>query len=172
MEENTPKTGKYALKYGLMLGGISIAFVLMLFSLDMHYQGGAMVFLISVLLSLAFIIIGMLQFKKDNGGFISVGQALKVGVGISLIGGIIGVIFNQILAGVIDPDFMTKATEYQKGMLLESGLSMEQIEANIEMSKPFQTPVMQILFGLLYSIVAGFLLSLIPAFLIKKQETI
>ncbi|SFW15542.1 DUF4199 domain-containing protein [Cellulophaga fucicola] len=172
MEENLPKTGKYALNYGLILGGISVVFGLMLFSLDMHYQGGAMVFVVSMLLTLAFILIGMFQFKKANGGFISVGQALKIGVGVSLVGGIIGIIFNQILVGVIDPDFMTKATEYQKAMLLESGLTIEQIEANIEMTKPFQTPTMQILFGLLYSIIMGFILSLIPALLIKKQETI
>ena len=118
-------------------------------------------------------VIGMLQFRKDNNGLMSFGQALKIGVGIGLIGGIIGILFNQIMAGVIDPEMMNKAMEYQKGTLLETTkMTPDQIDAQMEMGKKFTTPSMQIVFGLVYSVVASFLLSLIPALILKKQETI
>ncbi|MDO6602726.1 DUF4199 domain-containing protein [Arenibacter palladensis] len=173
MEENQPKTGKYALTYGLILGAISVAFLLMLYSLDMHYQGGPMVMGVSLLITIAVIAIGMIQFKKDNKGFMSFGQGLKVGVGIGLIAGIIGIIFNQILAGVIDPEMMNKAMEYQKGLLMETTkMTPEQIDAQMEGAKKFTTPSMQIVFGLVYSVVASLLLSLIPALILKKKETI
>ncbi|MGB5553606.1 MAG: DUF4199 domain-containing protein, partial [Flavobacteriaceae bacterium] len=93
MEENQPKTGKYALTYGALLGGIGVVFAFMLYSMDMHYQGGIPVMVISILLSLAAIVIGLLQFKKANNGFMTFGQGLKIGVGICLIGGIIGILF-------------------------------------------------------------------------------
>ncbi|RAJ12471.1 DUF4199 domain-containing protein [Arenibacter echinorum] len=173
MEETKPKTGKYALTYGLILGAISVAFLLMLYSLDMHYQGGPMVMGVSLLITIAVIVIGMLQFKKDNGGFMSFGEGLKIGVGIGLIAGIIGIIFNQILAGVIDPEMMNKAMEYQRGLLMETTkMTPEQIDAQMEGAKKFTTPSMQIVFGLVYSVVASFLLSLIPALILKKKETI
>ncbi|MCK0145445.1 DUF4199 domain-containing protein [Arenibacter sp. F26102] len=173
MEETKPKTGKYALTYGLILGAISVVFILMLYSLDMHYQGGPLVMGVSLLITLAVIIIGMMQFKKDNKGFMTFGEGLKIGVGIGLVAGIIGIIFNQILAGVIDPEMMDKAMEYQKGMLMETTkMTPEQIDAQMEMGKKFTTPSMQIVFGLIYSVVASLLLSLIPALILKRQETI
>lgn len=173
MEETKPKTGKYALTYGLILGAIGIVFALMLYSLDMHYQGGTMVMGVSLLITIAVIVIGMIQFKKDNNGFMTFGQALKVGVGIGLIGGILGIIFNQILAGVIDPEMMGKAMEYQKGLLMETTkMTPEQIDAQMETIKKYSAPSMQIVFGLIYSVVISLLLSLIPALILKRKETI
>ncbi|MFT4832067.1 MAG: DNA-binding transcriptional regulator of glucitol operon [Psychroserpens sp.] len=172
MEENKPQTGKFALNYGLVLGGLSIVFALMLYSLDMHYQGGMLVLGVSVILMIAVIILGMLQFKKANSGFMTLGQGLKVGLGIAIVGGVIGILFNQVMAGVIDPEMMDKAMEYQKGVLMETTkLTPDQIDAQMEMGKKFSTPSMQIVFGLVYSLVAGFILSLIPALILKKQET-
>ena len=173
MEENTPKTGKFALIYGAMLGGISIVFSLMLYSADMHYQGGIMVVLVSLALSLAAIIVAIVQFRKANGGYMSFAQGLKVGVGVSLIGTIIGLIFNQIMTSVIDPDMMVKAIEYQKNLMLETtSMTPEQINQRIEMGQKINTPLMQFAFGLLFSLFIGFVFSLIPALILKKQENL
>lgn len=171
MEQNQPKTGKYALNYGVFLGIISIIFSLMLFSLDMHYQGGFAVMGVSIVLTIIFIVIAMMQFKKANNGFMSFGQALKIGVGLSLVGGIIGVLFNQVLINFIDPDTMTKAFEFQREQLISAGeLSIETIDAQLEMGKSFSTPAMQIAFGLVGSIIFGFILSLVPGLILKKSN--
>ncbi|SKB78393.1 DUF4199 domain-containing protein [Maribacter arcticus] len=173
MEENQPKTGKFALNFGLLLGVISIIFAFMLYTVDMHYQGGIPVMSISLALSLAMVIIAMIQFKKANGGFMTFGQGLKIGVGVCLIGGIIGIIFNQIMATVIDPDMMNKAMEFQKNQLLETTkMTIEQVEAQMELGKPFTTPTMQMVFGLIFSVVIGFVLSLVPALVLKKNENL
>ena len=171
MDENQPKTGKYALNFGLLLGGISVIFTFILYTMDMHYQGGIPVLIVSLLLSLAAIIIGLLQFKKANGGFMSFGQALKIGVGICLIGGIVSILFNQILVNVIDPETMNKAMEFARGQLQEAGnLNSDQIDQQLEMQKKFSTPVMQMAFGLIFSLFFGFVLSLIPALVLKKSR--
>ena len=173
MEENQPKTGKFALNYGLLLGGISVIFAIMLYSVDMHYQGGIAIMLISLVLSLAAVIFAMIQFRKANNGFMTFGQALKIGVGVCLIGGIIGIIFNQIMSNVIDPDMMTKAMEYQRNELLETtSMTMEQVDAQMEMGKKYSTPTIQIVIGLVFSLLAGFILSLVPALVLKKNENL
>ncbi|MBQ4914816.1 DUF4199 domain-containing protein [Maribacter sp. MMG018] len=173
MEENQPKTGKYALTYGLILGAISVIFAFMLYTADMHYQGGIAVMLISLAITLAAVIIAMLQFRKANNGFMTFAQGLKIGVGVSLIGGIIGIIFNQLMANVIDPEMMTKAMEFQRNQLMETtALTPEQIDAQMEMGKKFSTPTMQIVFGLIFSLFIGFVFSLIPALVLKRQENL
>jgi len=172
-EDIKPKTGKFALHYGLVLGALSVVFALMLYSMEMHYQGGFMVLGVSVVLSISCILLGMIQYKRANNNLMSFGEGLKIGVGVCLVGGIIGIVFNQIMAGVIDPEMMAKAAEYQKGLLLETTkMTPDQIDAQLEMGKKFSTPSMQIIFGLIFSVVLGFLLSLIPALILKKQETI
>ena len=171
MEENQPQTGKFALTYGAILGGISIVFALMLFSVDLHYQGGLMVMMVSLELSIAAIVFGMIQFRKENNGFISLSEAMKVGVGIALVGGIIGIIFNQLMINVIDPDMMAKAIEFQKASLMETtSMTTDQIDAQMEMGKSFSGPGMQIAFGLLYSLIVGLIISLISGLIVKRSE--
>lgn len=173
MEENQPNTGKYALTYGSIYGGMLVIFVLMLFSVDMHYQGGAMVVVISVLLAIAAIVFGMLQFRKANGGFMTLSQAMKVGVGIALVGGIIGIIFNQVMSNVIDPEMLNKAMEFQKEALLENTkMTPDQVDAQMEMGKSFSTPGIQIAIGLVFSLVSGLIYSLIAGLILKRTENL
>ena len=171
MEENQPNTGKYALTYGAILGGISVVFALMLYSVDMHYQGGMMVGLVSIALMIAAIVFGMIQFKKANNGFMTLGQAMKVGVGIALVGGIIGILFNQVMANVIDPEMMNKAMEFQKAALAESTkMTSDQIDAQMELGKTWSTPGIQIAFGLIFSMVLGLIISVISGLILRKQK--
>ena len=105
MEENKLTTGKLALKYGLIIAAISIVFNLMLYSQDLHYQIDLTRIFINIGIGLLFVIVAsvlaMKEFKKANDGLMSVSQGLKIGVGLSLISGIIGIIFSFVLAEFI-----------------------------------------------------------------------
>ena len=170
MENQKPKTGKFALNYGLILGVLFIILTCALFAMDMHYKGGMSVLLVSLLLMLGVIIYALMQFKKANGGFLSFGEGLKVGMGLCLVGGIISILFNLILSNVIDPEMMTKQLEYGRMQMEEAGIAQEQIEAQIEMSEKFPGPGMQVTFGLIFIIFTGFVLSLIPTLIMKNEE--
>ncbi len=169
-DQQQPKTGKFALNYGILLGAVSIVFGLMLYFLDMHYQQELSLLAVSIVIMLIVIIIGINQFKKANGGYLSFGQGLKVGVGIALIGGIIGMIYNLILTNVIDPDTAAKQLEYAKGKMVARGMTQEEISRQVEGMKMFSGPAIQIAMGLIFSLVLGFLLSLIPTLVMKKSE--
>ena len=107
MEENQPKTGKYSLNFGLILGGISVVFALMLFSMDAHYSRDPANTAISIAIMVAVTIWGIYSFRKANGGFLTIGEALKLGAGIALISGIVAVVYTMLLANVLDPEFAT-----------------------------------------------------------------
>ncbi len=169
-EQQKPKTGTYAIKYGLILGVISVIIAMMLYSMDMHYQQDWKVGVISMIIMIVVIVMAQLEFKKDNNGYMSLGQALKVGVGLSLIAGIIGVIFNQVLMHLIDPDTMQKALEYQRQQMAAAGMSSGEIDNAMEMGKGFRGSGMQIAIGLIGSLFLGFIFSLISGLAIKKTE--
>ncbi|MDG2371104.1 MAG: DUF4199 domain-containing protein [Flavobacteriaceae bacterium] len=172
MEKPTIQTSSYALNFGTMLGIASVFFSLMLFFLDAHYQGDTLSSTVPLILSVGFINFGIYQFKKDNTGFISLSQGLKVGVGIALISGIIGTIYGIILTEFLDPQFMDKTFEIAKQKMLDGNqeLSVEDANQAIEMSKKFTTLPIRIAGGLLGSIFIGFLISLIGGLILKKSK--
>ena len=84
MEENLPKTGKFALNYGVLTGVIGVIFGIMLFAMNMHYDQTVGIQVTNTLILAGGIVIGILQFKKAAGGFLTISEALKVGAGVAL----------------------------------------------------------------------------------------
>lgn len=173
MDNMQPNTGKIALKYGLILGAIGIIFNLMLYSQNLHYQVDLQRIFITVIIGLVLVVLGsifaMKEFKKGNNGLMSISQGLKLGVGLSLISGIIGVIFGFVMSEVIDPDLQEKAINFAVSSMREAGMSEDQIAERMKGQKDPNIPV-QIGGYMIFSIVLGFLGSIIPALALKKQE--
>ncbi len=168
---STVKTSSFMLLYGAILGVLSAIFSFMLYTMDMHYQGGAFVTIVSIVLSTALYAVAMYQFRKANNNLMSFWQGVKIGVGVAVISGIIVILFNILLTKVIDPDTMTKAMNFQREQLIESTeMTIEQIDAQLEMMQQFQTPAIQAAFGLLFSVIFGFILSLLPAAFLRRYE--
>lgn len=170
MEENQPKTGKFALNFGLLFGLISVVFGVMLYSMDLHYERGMAVQGISFLLMAAAIILGIFQFRNANGGFLSLSEALKIGAGVALIGGIIGIIYFFMLSNYLEPDYMDKMYEIgkQQAMADNPKLTEEQIDQGIEMQKSMSWLFYPI--GLIINILAGLFFGLIGGLILKKQK--
>ena len=77
MEEQQPKTGKFALNYGLLLGAVFIVFGVMLYTQKMHYETSTAIIVISIVLMAAAIFVAVNAFKKANGGYLTISEALK-----------------------------------------------------------------------------------------------
>lgn len=172
MEENRPKTGKYALNYGLLLGGVSIIFSLMLYSVEMHYEQTWTVRIIALALAVTAIVLATIQFKKSNSGFLSLSEAMKLGTGIALVGGILSLAFYWLLSNVIEPDFMDKAMEIAKVSAFENNpkITEEQWAQGVEMQKKFAWLAYPI--GIIINIVMGLVIGLITGLIMKKQENL
>ncbi len=169
MEENQPKTGKYSLNFGLILGLISVVFAVMLYTMDAHTSQDPSNTVISIVIMVAVIIWGIISFKKANQGFLSLGQAAKLGAGIALIGGLIGVIYMMLLSNVLDPEFATKIAELQKAKAESEGMmSPEQIQQQYDGTINyfwFSYPVI-----LVFNILAGLVIGFIGGLILKKAK--
>mgnify|MGYP003318454189 FL=1 len=144
----------------------------MLYALDMHYQNDPVVQIIAAIVGIFIIMFGIIQFKKENKGFLNLSDALKIGLGISLVGGVISVVFNYIMMNIIDPDTLEKGFEFAKQKMLSNDPEMSVETANqfIEMSKGFYSPLSMSLTTIIVSLIFGFLVSLVGGLIVKKSQ--
>lgn len=170
MEENQPKTGKFALNYGLLTGIIGVIFGIMLFAMDMHYEQGAAIQITQTLILAAGIIFAIVQFKKAGGGFLTISESLKVGAGVALIAAIVGLLYFFILSNIIEPDYLDKVYEIGKikTMADNPSLTEEQIDQGIEMQKGFAWIMYPV--GIIINVLIGLFFSLITGLILKKED--
>ena len=170
MEEIEPKTGKFALNYGLLTGLVGVVFAVMLLVLEMHYEQGTAIQITQTLILAGGIIFAIIQFKKAGGGFLSLSNALKVGAGVALIAAIVGLLYFFILSNVIEPGYMDKVYEIGKikAMADNPSLTEEQINQGIEMNKSFAWISYPIL--IIINVLIGLIIGLITGLILKKEE--
>ena len=170
--ENQANSKSIILNNGLYYGVILIVSSLIVYALGMHLDptGGYINFAIMAIALIAFPIIGMSTFKKNNAGFMTWGQGVKIGVGIVVIGSLIGIIYQHLFTGFIEPEFYTQLEEVTRTGLLDAGLTEEQIEAQLEMQGKFQGTIIGDAIGLLFMAFIGFIISAIVAAVKKKTE--
>lgn len=170
MEQQQPKTGKFALNYGLLLGVVFVIFGVMLYTQKMHYEMNTAVMVVSVLLMAAAAFLGTNAFKKANGGFLTLGEALKIAVGVAVVATVISLAYQYVLTHFIEPDFMDKATELAKAKAFERNPKMteEQWQQGVEMQKKLswiQYPV-----GLILNSIIGLVIGLVVGLILKKSK--
>ncbi len=170
MEENTPKTGKYALNYGLILGAAGLIFGIMLYSMNMHYERGAAIQTVQIGMTAIVIFIAVYQYKKANSNFLKLNEALKIGTGTAIISAIIGLIYFLVLSNFIEPDFMDKMFEIGRNEMIENNPEMtdEQINQMGEMQKKFAWVSYPVI--LIFNTLLGLVFGLISGLILKKQK--
>ena len=172
MENQKITTVKTALNFGLILGGISLVYSLMLFFLDMHYQGETATSLIGYILLIGLVLWAIMHFKKNNDGYISLSEALKTGVGTALISAIIVCIYTIVMIQYLDPEFLDKSIEYQKQKMLQENpeISVESVNKMFDMQKEFSGPFIISGFIIIFNLFFGFIISLIVGLIVKKSK--
>jgi ABC-type spermidine/putrescine transport system permease subunit II len=172
MENQKITTVKTALNFGLILGGISLVYSLMLFFLDMHYQGETATSLIGYTLLIGLVLWAIMHFKKNNDGYISLSEALKTGVGTVLISAIIVCIYTIVMIQYLDPEFLDKSIEYQKQKMLQENpeISLESVNKMFSMQKEFSGPFIISGFIIIFNLFFGFIISLIVGLIVKKSK--
>lgn len=167
--EQKPTVFQTGLKYGLILALITIGY-----SLILHLVGLATNRWLPALLGIVFFAVicymGHKAFKEGGDGFMSYAQGLGMGVVIALVSGLLGSIFSVIYIKLIDDSVMEAAMQEQIEKMEDQGMSDAQIDQAMEMAAMFQTPVMMVIFGLLWSVFIGFIISLIVSAITKNSN--
>jgi len=169
MEGTQPKIGKFSLNYGLILGVVGVIWNVMLYSMDAHTSRDTTNTIISLAITIAIVTWGIWAFRKANDGFLTLGQAVKLGMGIALVSGIIAVIYTMLMAHVIDSNYITDIAEAQKAAAEADGsMTSQQIEQQYQGTLNyfwFSYP-----FILIFSVLIGLVIGLIDGLILKKAK--
>ncbi|QIE60754.1 DUF4199 domain-containing protein [Rasiella rasia] len=172
MEYQKASVKKVALPYGAILGLLTVMLSVIVYVMDLTYEQpwwqGAIGFGIMILC----IIYGIKSFKADNSGFLSLGEAIKVGLAISLIAAIFGVIFNLLFMTVIEPDFMTNMLAVTEDNMLEQNPNMtqDQIDMAMGISETMMSPGIISAISIIMTLFFGFIISLITGLVMKVNR--
>ena len=162
----------FILHYGNILGLVSVIFALMLFFLDLHYAQENSINLVNYGISVSVIIIALLDYRKTSAGILSLGDSIKMGMGIFLISAIYISIYTIILINFLDTETLTKSLEVTEMKILEQNpeISEEQLDQILSFQEKFSTPFVIITVLIIFSLISGFFSSLILGLIFKKSR--
>ena len=167
---------KIVIRFGIYSSvTICVLFLLAWFLGDgLDYSTQEIIGYASMVVSLCFVFLGIKHFRdKENNGFVSFGQALLIGILISLMAALAFGFLDLIYIEYINPEFME---EYYSRNLADLKASLppaefEQQSAALEAQKEmFMNPWMSFLVMSLTVFVIGFIISLISALILQRKN--
>lgn len=172
METQQVKASKFILNYGTILGIIMVVLGVIMYVANAHLNPHWSFSILTLAIFISVLSFGIKAFKKENGGFLTLGEALKVGVGIALIGGIIGAIWSLVLTTFIEPDYFTQMAEVQREQMLERFPEMtdQQLENAAEMNAKFSKPWFTFAVSIVSNLLLGLVVGLIAGLIMKQKR--
>mgnify|MGYP001325322065 FL=1 len=172
MDNDASSIKSTVITYGIILGSISVVFQLMLFFLDMHYKNDSTAGIVSLIIMISVLLYSFISYKKINLGYLSLSEALKIGLGVSLVSAFITIVYTQILINFLDPETMKKSLDLSMDTMRSENPEIPQEALDTarsiqeKMSSPLIFSAVQIIFSLFF----GFIISLIGGLIIKKSR--
>ena len=169
MKNTVIKFGLYALLSGFILFGLPF-----LFGMGVDFAYGELIGYTSMIISLLFVYFGIKHYRdKVNGGKVSLGKALGIGMLIALFSASGVAIFDYIYTTLINPDFATDYLQYSLNKM-EANLSPEEFktESNklIQQMKDYGSPGFMAFMMFATVIILGFIISLISGLILQRKN--
>ena len=170
MENQTTSSKSIMINHGVILGVISILISVIVYALGKTYDQHWSVGVIGILAMITIIAMGIKKVKAGNGGFLTLGEGIKTGLGIALISGIIALVYNYIFMAMIEPEYFTTLAQIQEQKWIDQGLTDEQIEGAKVMMEKMSGPGMSSAIAIAFSLFLGFIISLITGAIMKEAK--
>lgn len=172
METQQAKASKFVLNYGLILGILMVVLGVIMYVANYHLDPHWAFMVTSFALFIVVVIFGVKAYKKENGGFLTIGEAIKVGVGIALIAGILSGLWNLLLSTYIEPDYFAQAAELQREAMIERFPEMtdQQLDNAAEMNAKFMTPWLTFAITIVTNLLFGLLIGLLGGLIMKQKR--
>lgn len=170
METQPTSVKKIAYNFGILLGLISI--VILVFMYVANMEKSVTISTISTILTILTFVMGIKAYKKENQNFLSIKDAIKVGLAIAVIGGIISAIYIFVHYSYIYPEFIENLRDQSmiEATNKNPNMDKETMDMTIKMMNIFTSPFMLSTFSLIGSLFFGFIISLITGAIIKNER--
>jgi preprotein translocase subunit YajC len=172
METQTASVKKIALPYGLLLSLATIVTSVIVYVMGMTYDQPWWQSLLNFVAMIGFIVYGIKAYKHDNEGFLSLAEALKMGLAIALVSGIIGGVFSYLFMTFIEPDFAVNMLEVTRVNMISDNpeMTQESMDMALGLTEKMMTPGIIFAFSIVGSLFIGFIISLIAGLVMKNNR--
>ncbi len=167
MEKQKSSLFHHSMMYGLYLGLALVVYSLLLYlaSLNLNTALNSMIYLI--------IAVGLfvsLKHYRDNinGGVMTFGEGMKLGILISLFAGFLSGVFSYVLH-LLDPTLIDQIIQFQQEAMLEKGVPEDQVAQMEEMMRKMSNPLIMVISSLFSMALIGSILSLVVSAILKKK---
>ena len=142
MENQKASVQKIAMNYGLLLALATIVLSVIVYVMGMHLESPWWQSLLNFVFMITAIIYGLKAYKNEGDGYLTISEALKTGLAISLVAGIIGSIFTYLFVTFIEADFIPQMLEVTQTNLINDNPQMTEAELEMAMgiTEKFMTP--------------------------------
>jgi hypothetical protein len=167
--ENSTSIKSVAYPYGIVLAIYSILVLVLIYAFNVA-QDNWIVGVINTLVSIAIFVLAIKKFKQDNHGYLRLKEALKVGLAVAVISGVIAAIYAFIHYNFVYPEF--SEIMYDKAVLQmsEQGIPESQQSQALEITKMTTSAWFFATMTLVGSLFFGFIISLITGLILKREN--
>jgi FlaA1/EpsC-like NDP-sugar epimerase len=172
--ENQPTVSRKGImiNFGVLFGFASIITQLLIYVFGDIYKPHWSFMVLSVAVTAIFIVLGIKKVKDSQGGFLSMGDAIKTGLGIALISSIIYSIYLVIFQHLIEPSYFENLALLQEQTILEQNPNMtdEQLEQAKGFAAMFNSSGVNVAITIIFSLFMGLIISFFSGLVMKKSE--
>ncbi|NNE25585.1 MAG: DUF4199 domain-containing protein [Saprospiraceae bacterium] len=164
-----------ASRFGLMMGGILVIVSLLLYLLGMvdmeTGKSGILGNLLNYVISIGAIILGIQAYKKSNDGFLTLGDGVKQGMLIGLVGGFVVAIYTVVFFMFIAPDMLDTIRETALAQAEQQGSMNEDSEDMVNsMMDIFVSPWFFFVTVIFMKFCLGLIIGLITGAIMKNER--
>lgn len=172
--ENKVCIKKYIIKYGLLSSLAYAIFNYLLYLSDTYANQNSYHATVYFLIMFSFITTSLTSFKRNNQNQINLKNALKIGIGISLIIGFMSGIIRILFLHILDLGIIEQLKEKQYKIIAENytDFTQENIDRKIKITEIFTSPSVTLIASLLSNLFVGFLISLTVGLIIRKKKRV
>jgi len=172
---NESKPGPMILRYGLT-GGLITSLIFLIATIGglanpSNTSSNVLIGLLSFAVLVTMVVIATRKQRDEfQGGFISLGQCILIGVGVVLLSALISSVISLIYTRIVDPGYMDRMMSGMEEAWEAQGLNEEQIEQAKTWTNFMKNPFLSIASNLLCFGLGGLILSLITGLIMKKDR--
>lgn len=167
--EPQPSPAKIALKWGSITGISLILYTTFLYVTDLATTPGLSLLIYGILAT--GLVMAMRELRAANGGYLRYGEGLGIGALTSAVSGLISTTYSIIYNTFVDPAMQQRMMDKVREQYEEQGkLSDEQIDQAMSIAQKFQSPGLLFVAGVFGTILAGVILSLVIAAVLRRNR--
>lgn len=171
MQKEDLQVKPYAINYGVIFGAYSILMLVLLYAFN--YETNTFISIFNFIITVAIVWYAIHIYKIDNGGKLDLTTAIKIGLAIGVIGGLIYGFYTYVHYELVQPEYITEMKSSMEAemeaQIQQQQMGEEEAEMTRNMSGVFASPFVLGTIGLLSIIFKTFLVGLIVG-MIKRNN--